>query len=130
MAQKIKYTKTKTTTKRYRRKKKRKQAIDILVYIAHKHGGKAENIERAKQITHDLQVNDLENSYICPLLLFSHLRYGEIGYDAEMELCLDILSACDKLIVASDFIESKGVKKEIDFANLVGMEVVYLEDSE
>lgn len=47
-----------------------------------------------------------------------------------MELCLDILSACDKLIVASDFIESKGVKKEIDFANLVGMEVVYLEDSE
>jgi hypothetical protein len=89
------------------------------------HGGKPENMERAKQITHDLQVNDLENSYICPLLLFSHLRYGEIGYDAEMDLCLDILSSCDKLIVASDL--SKGVCKEIDFANLVGMEVEYLE---
>ena len=127
VAQRIKYTKTKTT-KRYRRKKKRKQAIEILVYIAHKHGGKEENIERARQITHDLQVNDLENSYICPLLLFSHLRYGEIGYDAEMELCLDILSACDKLIVASDI--SKGVAKEIDFANLVNMEVEFLEDTE
>lgn len=89
------------------------------------HGGKPENMERAKQITHDLQVNDLENSYICPLLLFSHLRYGEIGYDAEMDLCLDILSSCDKLIVASDL--SKGVCREIDFANLVGMEVEYLE---
>ena len=89
------------------------------------HGGKPENIERAKQITHDLQVNDLENSYICPLLLFSHLRYGEVGYDAEMDLCLDILSSCDKLIVASDI--SKGVAREIDFANLVGMEVEYLE---
>ncbi len=100
----------------------------MLIYIAHKHGGKLENIERAKQITHDLQVNDLENSYICPLLLFSHLRYGEIGYDAEMELCLDILSACDKLIVASDI--SKGVAKEIDFANLVNMEVEFLEDAE
>jgi hypothetical protein len=91
------------------------------------HGGKPENMERAKQITHDLQVNDLENSYICPLLLFSHLRYGEIGYDAEMDLCLDILSSCDKLIVASDL--SRGVCREIDFANLVGMEVEYLEET-
>lgn len=89
------------------------------------HGGKPENMERAKQITHDLQVADLENSYICPLLLFSHLRYGEIGYDAEMDLCIDILSSCDKLIVASDV--TKGVAKEIDFANLVGMEAEYLE---
>lgn len=100
----------------------------MIFYVAHKHGGKEENIERAKQITHDLQVKDLQNSYICPLLLFSHLRYGEIGYEAEMELCLDILSNCDKLIVASDL--SKGVCKEIDFANLVGMEVEYLEDTE
>ena len=100
----------------------------MLIYIAHMHGGKPENMESAKRITHDLQVNDLENSYICPLLLFSHLRYGEVGYDAEMELCLDILSNCDKLIVASDI--SKGVAREIDFANLVGMEVEYLEDTE
>ena len=99
----------------------------MLIYVAHKHGGKLENMEKAKQITHDLQVNDLENSYICPLLLFSHLRYGEIGYDAEMDLCIDILSSCDKLIVASDI--SKGVAREIDFANLVGMEVEYLEET-
>ena len=99
-----------------------------IFYVAHAHGGKPENMERAKKITHDLQVNDLENTYICPLLLFSHLRYGEVGYDAEMELCLDILSNSDKLIVASDI--TKGVAKEIDFANLVGMEVEYLEDTE
>jgi hypothetical protein len=55
----------------------------MIFYVAHKHGGKEENIERAKQITRDLQVNDLQNAYICPLLLFSHLRYGEIVYDAE-----------------------------------------------
>ena len=100
----------------------------MLVYVAHKHGGNPENMERAKRITHDLQVNDLENSYICPLLLFSHLRYGEIGYDAEMELCLDILQNCDKLIVASEI--SKGVAKEIDFANLVNMEVEFLENAQ
>ena len=96
----------------------------MLIYVGHCFGGKAENIEKAKKITHDLQVKDLANCYICPLLTFSHLEYGEIGYDAEMELCLDILSDCEKLIVASEI--SKGVQAEIDFAKLVGMEIQYI----
>ena len=97
----------------------------MLVYVSHCFGGDMANLERAKKITHDLQVKYLENTYICPLLALSHLQYGEVGYDVEMELCLDILSNSDKLIVASDI--SKGVAKEIEFANLVGMEVEYLE---
>ena len=100
----------------------------MIVYVAHRYGGDINNLERAKKITHDLQVADLENTYICPLLTFSHLQYGEIGYDVEMENCLDLLSVADKLIVASDL--SKGVCREIDFANLVGMEVEYLENTE
>ena len=96
----------------------------MLLYITHKYGGDPINIERAKKITHDLQVNDPENCYICPLLAFSHLDYGEIGYDEELELCIDILSVADVLIVASDI--SDGVQKEIDFARMVGMEVVDL----
>ena len=82
------------------------------------------NLERAKQITHDLQVNDPENCYICPLIAFSYLGYNEIGYDEEMELCIDLLSVSDVLIVASDI--SDGVQKEIDFAKMVGMEVIDL----
>ena len=98
-----------------------------IYYVAHKFGANIENIERAKKITHDLQVKDLENTYICPLIAFSHLQYDEIGYDNELEACIDLLSVCDKLIVASD--TSKGVAREIDFANLVGMEVEYLEET-
>lgn len=98
-----------------------------IFYVGHCYGGKSENLERAKKITHDLQVNDLENTYICPLIAFSHLQYDEIGYDNELEACIDLLSVCDKLIVASDI--SKGVAREIDFANLVGMEVEYLEET-
>ena len=96
----------------------------MIVYVAHRYCGDPANIERAKKITHDLQVNDLDNCYICPLLTFSHLKYGEIGYDEELELCLDILSVSDILIIASDI--SDGVQKEIDFARMVGMEVVDL----
>lgn len=96
-----------------------------MIFVSHCYGGDKENIERAKKITHDLQVKDLANCYICPLLTFSCLEYGEIGYDAEMELCLDILSDCEKMIVASEI--SKGVQAEIDFAELVGMEIEYLD---
>ena len=95
-----------------------------ICYVAHRFGGDPANMERAKKLTHDLQVADLDNCYICPLLTFSHLKYGEIGYDEELELCIDILSVADVLIVASE--PSKGVQKEIDFARMVGMEVIDL----
>lgn len=97
----------------------------MLVYVAHKYGNDKSNFERAREVTHDLQVNDLANCYVCPLLAFSHMEYGEIGYDAEIELCLDLLSVCDRLVVASEL--SKGVQAEVDFANLIGMEVVWLD---
>ena len=94
------------------------------IYVSHKFGGDPANMERAKKITHDLQIENPTHCFICPLLAFSHLQYGEIGYDDEIELCLDLLSLCDTLIVASDV--SIGVQKEIDFARMVGMEVVDL----
>ena len=96
----------------------------MMIYISHRYKGNPANVERAKQITHDLQVADPDNCYICPLTAFSHLQYGEMGYDAEMEMCFDLLSVCDKLIVASE--PSEGVRREIEFAKMVNMEVEYL----
>ena len=95
-----------------------------MIYVSHKFGGDPANMERAKKITHDLQVADLDNCYICPLMAFSHLGYNEIGADDEIALCIDLLSVADVLLVASDI--SEGVQKEIDFARLVGMEVIDL----
>ena len=95
-----------------------------MIYVSHKFGGISDNMERAKKITHDLQLNDTENCYICPLTAFSHLGYNEMGYDEEMALCIDLLSVSDVLIVTSDV--SEGVQKEIDFARLFGMEVIDL----
>ena len=97
-------------------------------YVAHAYGGKEENIERAKKITHDLQVKDLENCYICPLLTFSHLEYGEMSFDDEMELCLDILQCSERLIIESEEISSE-MQVEIDFAKRVKMEVMRLDEN-
>ena len=96
----------------------------MMYYISHEFGGKPENLERAKRITHDLQIKDTENCYICPLLAFSYLVYNEIGYEEEMALCEDLLTVCDKLIVASDV--SEGVKREISLAEKCKMEIEYL----
>ena len=100
--------------------------IKIICYVAHRFSGEKSNYDRAKKITHDLQIENPSHCFICPLLAFSHLKYGEIGYDAELELCFDVLSVSDVLIVASDI--SDGVQKEIDFAKMVGMEVIDLAD--
>ena len=94
-------------------------------YVSHAYGGKEENYNKAKQITHDLQVQRPQDCFVCPLMAFSHLQYGEMGYDYEMELCLDLLSICDGLIVASEI--SEGVRREIEFAKMVDMEVEYIE---
>ena len=98
--------------------------IKIICYVAHRFSGEKSNYDRAKKITHDLQIENPKHCFICPLLSFSHLEYGEIGYEQEMKICLDLLSVCDVLIVASDI--SDGVQKEIDFARMVGMEVIDL----
>ena len=96
----------------------------MLLYLAHKYQGDKSNIERVKKIANDLQMENPAHCVVCPLLNFSFLGYGEIGYEQEMEICLDLLSVCDVLIVASDI--SDGVQKEIDFAKMVGMEVIDL----
>lgn len=97
----------------------------MVIYVAHKYGGDVENLKRARAITRKLQLNDLENCYVCPLLTFMTFGYSEVGYDAAMELCLDLLSVCDVLYVASEI--SEGVLREIEFARLVGMEVIFID---
>ena len=99
----------------------------MIIYIAHCFEGKKENLEKAKKIAHDLATNDLCNCYVCPILNFSYWEYGEVGFDHELEACLDLLMCADRLIVASEI--SEGVRKEIDFAKLVKMEVLRLDEN-
>lgn len=80
--------------------------------------------EQAKTITNELQVDDRQNCYICPILAFSHLTDKDMEESERHEICLDLLSVCDTLIVANKTTDS--ASKELDFAKMVGMEVHYL----
>ena len=96
-------------------------------YIAHKYQGDKSNIERVGKIAKKLQTEHPEHAYFSPLHAFSFLEYNDMAYDDFMEVCYDFLSACDVLIVAREI--SKGVQMEIDFAKLVKMEVMRLEEN-
>ena len=94
-----------------------------MIYVSHCFGGKKKNLERARRVTHDLAVADTENTYICPLLCFNYLNYDELGYEAEMRLCTDLLGECMKMIVVSPI--SRGVQLEIDYCNEWGIPIEY-----
>ena len=97
----------------------------MLIYVTQAYRGKQSELEKVRKILHRLQTNDLENTYICPLLVLSHMGYKEIAFPQEVELRLDIMTVCDKMIVVGNL--SRVVEKELDFADLIGMEVDYIE---
>lgn len=80
-------------------------------------------ISRPGRIVRTLQVNDMENTYICPEVAFSHLKNE--NKNEITELRLDVLLVCDKLIVGGEI--TPEIQREIDFAKKVKMEVVRLE---
>jgi hypothetical protein len=85
----------------------------MLIYCAHKYGGKEENKNRAEMLVRTMQTTDTKNTYISPIHTFGYM-YNDLSYDEGMELCLSLLDKCDTLYVLSD--ESEGVRREIDFA--------------
>lgn len=96
-----------------------------IIYVAHAYDGDKYKYQRAKRITHELQEHDVADCFLCPVLMFSHIG-GNLADENTMELRLDVLSVCDRLIVASTM--DAAVQTEVDFANLVGMEVEWIEE--
>jgi hypothetical protein len=96
-------------------------------YIAHRYQGDKSNIERVGKIARKLQIEHPENAYFSPLHAFSFLECDDMPYYDFMEVCLDFLGDCDVLIVASEI--DKSVQREIDFAKLIKLEVVKLDES-
>lgn len=82
------------------------------------------SVSHVEDIMRDLQRNDVENTYITPVTAFSHLQGEGVPFKFREEARIDLLSLCDKLMVYG---YSRMVSKEIDFANLVNMEVEYID---
>lgn len=97
----------------------------MLIYVAFAND-KFTSARDAKRITYDLQKKDLFNHYYCPLVAIPWINDKSISDDDKTALKLDMLTVCDSLLIASDI--SDDMKDEIEFAKLVKMEVLRLEE--
>ena len=97
----------------------------MLIYVCHKQNN-PKDFKRAVKIAHDLQIKHPEHCFLCPELIFAHILKGEMNIDDELELRKDVISICDEMYLTSapDFIS----KNELEFAHMLGMEVVHLEE--
>jgi hypothetical protein len=98
-----------------------------IIYVSHKYDGKKEAIRDATRITYNLQTKDLQNHYYCPLVAIPWIAYKDISEDDKIALRLDMLTVCDSLLIASDI--SDDMEDEIEFAKLVKMEVLRLDEN-
>lgn len=94
----------------------------MIVFVAHE---LTENsLQKAQKISLELQKENPNNCYIPAAVAFDHLYNGNFGEDEIFEIECDLLSVCDQIVITSDV--TKIIQKEIDFARMVGMEVVDL----
>lgn len=91
----------------------------MLVFVSH-----IDNLEQAKKAVREMQAKDPANCYVCPVIAFSHLTKED--RHIEEELRLDLLTSCDRMVVAS-YIDKK-MEGELRLANVIGMEVSIVED--
>lgn len=93
-------------------------------YVAYAYSESNQNAKAAKQVLLKLQKKDMMNCYVCPVVSFPILESEEVDKNSKFELCLDLMTLCDAFIIGSHI--NEGMKKEIEFARLIKMEVLRL----
>ena len=94
----------------------------MTIFVAHQQN--EESSIRASKIITQLQIENPTHCFIPATLAFEHLYNGDFSQDDIFEIEADLLSNCDQLLIVSDI--SPIMQKEIDFARMVGMEVIDL----
>ena len=97
----------------------------MLIYCSHKFGGSLENAKAAELKIKRLQLADPSNTYISPIHAFGFM-YHDVPYETRLEMCLDLLRRCDKMVVLSEL--SRKVKAEIKFCAKYGIPVEFEEE--
>ncbi len=95
----------------------------MLIYCSHAYGGNEDSKQLAEIKIRQMQLSDLDNTYISPVHAFGFL-YHDVPYDMGMELCFDLLMMCDIMLVLSE--PSEGVKREMELANKLHIPIEFV----
>ena len=94
----------------------------MTVFVAHDQT--YESTIRSKKIVLQLQYENPAHCFIPASIAFEHLYNGDFSQDEIFDIECDLLCNCDQLLVVSEI--SPIIQREIDFAQMVGMEVIDL----
>lgn len=97
----------------------------MLIYVSHPYGGKEENKQAVEDIIRKLAVDNPQHTYISPIHCFGFM-YNDVSYESGLDMCLNLLNKCDKMVVCGDWESSKGCTAEVLFAesNMITYEIV------
>ena len=79
---------------------------------------------RSQKIVLQLQYENPAHCFIPASVAFEHLYNGDVSQDEIYDSEVDLLMNCDQLLIVSKI--SPIIRREIDFARRVGMEVIDL----
>jgi hypothetical protein len=89
----------------------------MLIYISHPYGGQEENKQEVEKIIRRLTLLYPEHTYVSPIHCFGFM-YDLVQYETGLDMCLELLSKCDKMLVFSDWKSSRGCTAEVLFAEM------------
>lgn len=85
----------------------------MLIYVAHKFENKMENFNLIQDLLYELNVADVNNTYISPITIFGSM-YTDLTYEEGMLKCFDLLDRADMLLLLGDWEMSIGCKREVE----------------
>ena len=94
----------------------------MTVFVAHEQT--EDSSLRASKIVLQLQVENPTHCFIPASIAFEHLYNGDFSQDEIFDIEADLLMNCDQLLIVSEL--SPIMRRQIDFARMVGMEVIDL----
>ena len=94
----------------------------MTVFVAH--AQTEDSSLRSQKIVLQLQYENPAHCFIPASIAFEHLYNGDFSQDEIFAIECDLLCNCDQLLIVSKI--SPIIQREIDFARMVGMEVIDL----
>jgi hypothetical protein len=99
----------------------------MLIYVSHPYGGLEENKEKVEGIVRSLAKRFPLETYVSPIHTFGFL-YEDVSYKQGIKMCLNLLDACDYVIVFGEYKKSKGCRIEIMHARKHDIPTYYSKD--
>jgi hypothetical protein len=97
----------------------------MLVYTSHPYSGLEENKQKVETIVRKLVAEHPEHTYISPIHALGYLYY-DTSYERGLEMCIELLGKCNKMLVFGDWKNSRGCTAEVLYAemNMIPYEIV------